>query len=339
MRNKPKPQILLADRTKFTGLFLFFLILSLVSVESAFSIDFTNVKHLFDIKKNFNQPSDVSVSPKGFIYVVDGVNNKIKAFDSKGSYLFSFGQKGTGKGSFNYPLGIDIDSSGKVYIADSGNHRIQIFTPRGDFISQIKISEELNPADPTDVAVDESRNRCYVVDNDNHNILVYDLATHKLIATYGEPGTERREFRYPFLMALDKDNYLFIVEVINTRIQVLNPDGLFVTYIGKWGVEKGEFYRPKGIAIDRDNRIYVSDSYVGVIQVFTKKDEFHSVISDQNKNAVKKFKSPVGIYIDDKNRLYVVEMFSNKVSVYSIEGVTKSDTRNTSGVNTGGDTN
>ncbi len=107
------------------------------------------------------------------------------------------------------------------------------------------------PADPTDVAVDEARKRCYVVDNDNHRILVYDLTSLQLIGTYGTPGSEKRNFNYPFLIALDKDNYLYVVEVINTRVQVLNPEGLFVNFIGGWGVEQGEFYRPKGVALDQ----------------------------------------------------------------------------------------
>lgn len=290
----------------------------------AFGIRLTNVKFLFDIAHNFDAPSDVSVSKFGLIYVVDGVNNSVKAFSRSGKFAFSFGRKGSGDGEFRFPLGIDIDGSGRVYIADSGNHRIQIFDPRGKFIAKIRIpAQKDRPADPTDVAVDDSRNRCYVVDNDNHYILVYDLSTFKLIKTYGAPGTDKRGFRYPFLMTLDKDKYLYIVDVINTRVQVLNPKGLFVAFIGGWGVEKGEFFRPKGIAIDKTGRVYVSDSYLGVIQVFDTNGEFYSVLGDPEKGTVKKFKSPVGLSIDKNNRLYVVEMFANKVSVYLIQGDTE----------------
>ena len=110
------------------------------------------------------------------------------------------------------------------------------------------------------------------------------------------------------------------MDVINTRVQVLNPDGLFVTFIGGWGVEKGEFFRPKGVAIDQNNRVYVSDSYLGVIQIFDSEGEFYAVVSDPAKGTVKKFKTPTGLFIDNNNRLYVVEMFANRVSVYRIEG-------------------
>ena len=286
----------------------------------AHAIRLTNVKHLFDITHSFSEPSDVSVSKDGRIYVVDGVNNKIKIFSLNGEFVSSFGRKGSAEGQFQYPLGIDIDNKGRVYIADSGNSRIQIFNSTGDFISKIDVpSKTGKPADPTDIAVDSTRNRCYVVDNDHHHILVYDLATSKLINTYGTVGTQRREFRYPFLMTLGKEQYLYIVDVINTRVQVLNPEGAYVTDIGGWGVEKGEFYRPKGVAVDAKNRVYVSDSHMGVIQVFESTGEFVSAVGDPEYKRVRKFKTPIGIFIDDRNRLYVVEMFAQKVSVYLIQ--------------------
>ena len=139
------------------------------------------------------------------------------------------------------------------------------------------------------------------------------------LKTIGTPGTQKLNFRYPFLMTLDKDKYLYIVDVINTRVQVINPDGLFVTFIGGWGVEKGQFFRPKGVAIDKKNRVFVSDSYIGVIQVFNSTGEFYAVLGDPIKGKVNKFKTPTGIFIDNSNRLYVVEMFAQKVSVYSID--------------------
>jgi DNA-binding beta-propeller fold protein YncE len=297
-----------------------FISITFIITHPAYGIRRINVTHLFDLTANLNAPSDVSVSKDGRIYVVDGVNQKIRIFNRYGHYLSSFGSKGSGNGEFSFPLGIDIDKSGKVYIADSGNHRLQIFSAEGKFIAKIDIpSNSKHPADPSDVAVDDSRNRCYVVDNDNHHILVFDLSSRKLINTYGSPGAGKLAFTYPFLITLDKDKYLYIVDVINTRVQVLNPDGLFVEFIGGWGVEKGEFFRPKGVAIDPNNRVYVSDSYMGVIQIFNANGEFFAVIGDPTKNSPKKFKTPTGLFIDTDYRLYVVEMFANRVSVYHIE--------------------
>jgi DNA-binding beta-propeller fold protein YncE len=299
-------------------------VILLLTVTPALGIRLINVELLFEITDQLKQPSEVAVSKDGQIYVVDGVNNRIRIFSSRGAPVSSFGLEGAGDGEFKYPLGIDIAASGRVYVADSGNHRVQIFDGAGGFIAQIKLPALNHPADPTDVAVDETRNRCYVVDNDNHRILVYDLSNLKLLDSYGTPGTDKRNFRYPFLITLDKQKYLYIVDVINTRVQVLNPDGLFVNFIGGWGVEKGEFFRPKGVAVDKNGRIYVSDSYMGVIQIFTATGEFYAAIGEPASGKVKKFKTPVGIYVDRQDRLYVVEMFANKVGVYRQVGETDS---------------
>ncbi len=300
-------------------IFLVIFCTSLYCAVPAYGIRFTHIQHLYDITFDMNEPSDVAVSKNGQIYIVDGVNNRVVVSNKKGRVLFTFGEKGTGRGQMLFPLGIFIDSAGNVYLADSGNHRIQIFDPFGEYASEINIPPfEGVPADPTDLTVDESTNRIFIADNNNHHILVYDLDTMKLLDTYGSPGMEKRQFRYPFLMTSDKDNYLYIVDVINTRVQVLNRDGKFVQFIGGWGVEKGEFFRPKGVALDRDNRVYVSDGYMGVIQVFKPNGEFDSVLSSSDEGMVKKFNKPVGIYIDEHNRIYVTEMFANRVSVYSI---------------------
>ncbi len=296
-------------------------ILLLTLVTPAGAIRVIGIKPLFEITDKLNLPSDVAVAKDGRVYVVNGVNNQIRIYNQNGKFLSAFGEDGSANGEFRNPLGIDIDKSGKVFVADSGNHRVQIFDSRSRFVAAINIPSKNNhPADPTDVVVDDSRKRCYVVDNDNHHILVYDLATLKLTKTYGSPGTDKGAFRYPFLMTLDKRRKLYIVDVINTRVQVLDPDGKLVAVIGGWGVEKGEFFRPKGVAIDKDGRVYVSDSYMGVIQVFNATGTFYAALGDPQNGKVKKFKTPAGLFVDHRNRLYVVEMLANKVSVYQILG-------------------
>ncbi|MDH3884240.1 MAG: NHL repeat-containing protein [Desulfobacterales bacterium] len=297
-----------------------FIVNLLVQANPGYGIRLIEAQPLFEVRDQLNQPSDVTVSKDGRIYVVDGVNSKIRIYDQGGRLVSSFGSAGAGSSQLRFPLGIDLDGSGNIYVADAGNHRVQIFSAQGDFIAKMDLPRgKIKPADPTDVAVDQTRQHCYVVDNDNHRILVYDLANLELIRTIGTPGSERRNFNYPFLMALDKDNYLYVVEVINTRVQVLNPEGLFVNFIGAWGVEEGEFYRPKGVALDRHNRVYVSDSYLGVIQVFDANGNFYAALGDPRTKKVKKFKTPVGLFIDHLNRLYVVEMRANKVSVFRLE--------------------
>ena len=293
----------------------------LLLASPATAIRLTYVDHLFDVTYRFNAPSDVAVSTTDRIYVVDGVNNQVKMFGYNGAFISSFGREGSDSGEFNQPLGIDVDDSGRVYVADAGNHRVQIFGADGEFIAQIQLTGTAkHAADPTDVVVDETGNRCYVVDNDNHRLLVYRLSDFKRMGVYGKPGNDKLEFKYPFLATLDKAKRLYVVDVANTRVQVIKPDGAYAGTIGDWGVEKGEFFRPKGVAVDQNGRVFVTDSYMGVIQIFSETGEFYAAIGEPATGKVKKFDTPVGIFLDRQDRLYVVEMFANKVGVYRQAG-------------------
>jgi DNA-binding beta-propeller fold protein YncE len=295
-------------------------ILAFFPAVSAYGAEIVGIAPLFDITGGFKEPSDVAVSKSGRIYVADGVNHRIKVFDQSGEPLFSFGKKGGGSGQLRAPLGIDVGASGRVYVADSGNHRIQIFDADGAFLTGIDLAaKDDEPADPTDVAVNEDNSRLYAVDNDHHRFLVYDLKTQELRAALGEPGDQERMFRFPFFATLNRERQLLIVDVINTRVQVLDSDGSFIRYIGTWGVEAGELFRPKGVAVDTRNNVYISDSYMGVIQVFDPLGDLIGVIGDADTGKVKKFRTPVGLDIDDAGRLYVVEMLAQQVSVHKIE--------------------
>ena len=126
-------------------------------------------KLLLRITRDFSQPSDVSVSRDGRVYVLDGVNGKVKVFNRNGKFIFSFGKTGAEKGEFSLPLGIFVDDTGMVYVADSGNHRVQVFTAEGKYVDQFSTEREGDTAvhsDPTDVVVNNKLKRCFVVDND-----------------------------------------------------------------------------------------------------------------------------------------------------------------------------
>lgn len=275
------------------------------------------VEHLYDLPGDFSGPSDVAIGPRDTVHVIDGLNHCVKTFDSGGRLLGSFGQKGNTNGQFNFPLGLTVGASGRIYVADSGNHRIQIFDPPGQFVARIDLPpRNEKPADPTDLVVDEAAHECFIVDNDNHRLLQYDLASLKLKKVLGTPGTKRREFHYPFTIALNQARDLYVVEVLNTRVQVLNPEGLFVTFLGDWGVDKGQFYRPKGIAIDHHDTVYVSDGYLGVVQMFESSGRFQELITEPGTGKAKHFTTPMGLALDSQQRFYVVEMTLNRVGVF-----------------------
>ena len=264
----------------------------------------------------FTYPSDVAVGSDDTVYVLDGVNNRIAVYSPEGEFMRWIEQPG----ALDTPLGLDVSPQGTLVVADSGNHRLVRMRADGPRMEPVAIAcpPRSPPCDPVDVAVDHARKRYYIVDNDNHRIIVQDF-TGKLIAQWGSYGEKPGQFQYPFLIAGDARGDLYVVDVLNTRVQVLNAAGRTISIIGRWGIDRGQFYRPKGVALGPDDTIFVSDSYTGVIQVFRRYRTFLGVLATTD-GSLMRLAAPTGMAIDSRRRLYVVEMAANRVSIFQLRG-------------------
>jgi streptogramin lyase len=85
----------------------------------------------------FDQPTDVAVASNGDIFVTEGHlqgNNRISKFSKDGTFIKSWGKKGSGPGEFFAPHTIAIDSQGRLFVGDRSNNRIQIFDQDGRYL-------------------------------------------------------------------------------------------------------------------------------------------------------------------------------------------------------------
>ncbi|WP_455210090.1 6-bladed beta-propeller [Kaarinaea lacus] len=124
----------------------------------------------------FNLPLQAATGPDGTVYVVDGGNFRVQAFNPDGSYKRSFGAIGTRSGQFSRPKGISVDPEGNIYVVDSSFGNFQIFTNEGQlllFIGQHSFKGlPANYVLPAGIAVDED-GRVYVVDQFYRRVEVY----------------------------------------------------------------------------------------------------------------------------------------------------------------------
>ena len=268
-----------------------------------------------------SMPSDCAVGPQGDLYVLDGVHNRVVVFDPNGHVRIIFGREGAALGELRFPLGLTAAPDGKIYIADSGNHRFETFTADGSALRAVdlpRLPDAPADPDPTDVSLDPTGTRLYIVDNDNHRLHLYSLLTDSFVGVWGEPGQGRRQFRYPFLMDTTDQGYLLIVEPINTRVQVLNAQGKFVGFIGAWGVKAGQLFRPKGV-VSLKGTIFVTDSYLGRVQMFDIRGQFLGLLCDPQGQPLT-LTTPTGIAADaQRRRLYVVELKADRVCRLDLE--------------------
>jgi len=270
------------------------------------------VEHVMDIYGDFNKPTEVAVGVNGSVYVLDGVNNKVKIFTRKGEFVRSVGKSGKGEGEFDYPVGMDIDAQSNIYIADTGNRRIQVLDPNGNYLRKIDLSRW--HARPVAVKVYRPTHYIYVTDANNHQILCFNKdGTFKF--SWGDIGEQPGEFRFPGMTAIDPNGDFYVVDILNGRVQVFSAQGKHPKPISELGVSPGQLFRPKGIAVDHRFLIYVSDSYTGIIQVFDKSRKFHGILSTGAKTFLR-LTTPLGLAFDTLGRLYVVQSTLNKVSVF-----------------------
>jgi len=81
-------------------------------------------------------PTALEVSPKvGLVYVVDGGNRRVQAFDRSGEFAFELGAGPEGGGALREPFGLAVDAEGAVYVSDAGGHRIVKYDARGAFLA------------------------------------------------------------------------------------------------------------------------------------------------------------------------------------------------------------
>jgi len=89
-----------------------------------------------------NQPSAVAVAPNGDIFVADGhggqSNARIVKYTKDGTFIKSWGRRGTGPGEFNTPHALALDSRGRLFVGDRGNNRIEIFDQDGNLLDEWK---------------------------------------------------------------------------------------------------------------------------------------------------------------------------------------------------------
>lgn len=261
-------------------------------------------------------PTDVAVGSDGRIYVVDGGHHRLAIYDKNGRFLKTVGRRGNRPGQFNGPLGIGTDRQGQVYVADKNNARLQVFDQDGRYLNGFRLTDGKTAVRPADVAVSPDGNTIYVTSNNLHKVLAY-TPQGKLRAQWGGQGVNKGEFRFPATVDVDATGRVYVVDVLNTRVQVFGPVGKYLLTFGTWGVLPGQLVRPKGVAIGRGGQIFVSDSYMDVVQVFNDAHHFMSVLGAGGKPH--RFESAAGITTDGGSRILVAEPLKHRVSVYRVK--------------------
>ena len=219
-----------------------------------------------------NRPSGIAISQEDTIYIVDSRNNRVQTFNLEGTFLGKFGSSGSDNGQFNLPWGMCLDKDSNVFVADWRNDRVQSFTANGEWLATFGAP-----------AVGTSGN-CY-------NARVNGGIKH----SEAPVGT----FNRPTGVCVDQDGDIYIADWLNNRVQVLSPEGRFITEftgdgnLSNMGISKLQsnpdmirqrngvrnftpekvLWAPCAVRIAQDNRVIIADTTRHRFQIYRKNTE------------------------------------------------------------------
>ena len=218
------------------------------------------------------------------------------------------------------PWGIALNQSGEVVVTSPGWNCVSMFSPSGDKLRSFgtKGSGQGQFMGPRGVAVDGEGN-ILVADNDNHRIQKF-TAEGQFLTSVGTKGSGPLQFNQVHDIAINtSNNKVYVVDMNNHHIQVLNSDLTFSNTFGECGTNIGEFIYSWGIACDSTGNIYVADFGNHRIQVFTSKGKFLRMFGSRGKGDGE-LDHPVGIALDVQDKVYVSEYYNHRVSVFTSNG-------------------
>ena len=264
----------------------------------------------------FIWPMSIAVDSEVNVYVADEYLHRITIYNKDGEYLNHWGTHGSTDGELDRPSGLAIRDD-TIFVVDSRNHRVQKFTLDGKYLGQFGSfgdgPGQLNT--PWGIGLDKDGN-VFVADWRNDRIQSF-TSGGKWLASFGRPGTGGDTsityrhggirvaarpvglFNRPTGVSVDKDGDIYVADWLNNRVQVLTPEGRFITEftgdagLSKWGVAKIEsnpdmirqrngvrdfapekvLYAPVAVKVDHRGRVIIVDTCRHRLQVYQKNTE------------------------------------------------------------------
>jgi sugar lactone lactonase YvrE len=271
------------------------------------------------------QPTGLALSPDDrFLYVSCAAVGRLLRVDLGAGKmeLFAVGEKDRPQ----KPFSVATDAAGNVFVSDQGRNEIAAFQPDGKLLRRFG-QDKLDK--PAGIAIDRRRQVVYVVagasgTSSRHRVEVFSLAGEHL-RTIGGRGAAPGEFNFPTNLGVGSDGNVYVVDMLNFRVQIFDPEGQVVSMFGSIGAgQPGTFIKAKALAFDSFGNIYVVDSEGGYVQMFNAK--YQSLMAFGGRYQAPGFMLvPNAIAITAKNTIFVADYAAGIVNEYQLINTTAED--------------
>jgi len=167
----------------------------------------------------------------------------------------------------------------------------------------------------------------YVANRGNENN--FGMRVNKI--RLGAPGEEEllEEFfkfgegdgrsTWPFGVAVDANDHVYVSDEWNNTISVFDGSGKFLRKWGKTGSADGELLRPAGLACEKSGNLIVVDSGNSRLQVFTPEGKFVAKCGKPG-SGDGEFNQPWGITLDGDGNIFVADWKNHRIQKLSPKG-------------------
>jgi len=240
------------------------------------------------------------------------------------------GSRGVGVGQLNKPRSVAVDNSDNLYVVDMTG-RVQKFSSNGVFLLSWQMPQ-IERGKPKGMGRDRDGN-ILVVEPHYSRVNVFS-PLGKLLAQWGEHGTNAGQLSLPRGVALNSQREFFVSEYQEIeRVQKfafadnataagehsgLRPPPRYLGGFGQAGNSPGEFNRPEGLCVDAQDRLYVADSCNHRIQVFARDGTFLRSYGKPGQGAGE-LSYPYDICVDKEGRQYVCEFGNSRIQVFDAQ--------------------
>lgn len=185
----------------------------------------------------FNEVAGVSIDDDDNAYVfvraplpdgAAGSRGRILVFDKKGDFQFSWGEDTYGGRAH----AVHVSPDGFVYVVENTRHAIDKYTRKGDLVWTLGNVGQPAPKWsgqpfnlPTHLAVSKKTGDIFVSDGYGNNSIHRFSADGNLIISWGTHGIEPGNFQSPHNVCVDDDDYVYVADRENSRIQVFDGYG------------------------------------------------------------------------------------------------------------------
>lgn len=220
----------------------------------------------------FVRPTDVAFRP-GQLIVCDGGLAALLKWDFAGEKLNPLGAARVAA----HPASISAASNDDLLVTDPDAGLVHRVGSDGSERMRYRMTEgEYRPADAIQVG-----DAIWVTNVAGHNIEIFDANSGRHDRSIGKRGAGALEFGMPMGMARGPGGDVFVVDVLNSRVQQIAPDGRFVRPIGGPGDVAGRFGRPRDVAVGPDGTVFVTDGASQRVHAFNAEGRALLAFGDQ----------------------------------------------------------